>query len=123
VEPAGGGFNHSGSESTSTLVGFEVLNQSGMFLGSASKGPVFVSGLVHSGREEGGSPSMDAGGESQSGIPDSSSAGAMDAGATVLIQSGNVLSALGAIGSGAGSEGTNGAASQSGRGLDGFSTC
>lgn len=73
AEPeAAGGFIHSGSEGISVLGGFGELNQSGMLPGSTSNGPVFVSGFVHSGRDEGGSASTDGGGgaESQSGIPD-----------------------------------------------------
>ncbi len=122
TEPAAGGFIHSGSGPMSALVGFEELNQSGIFPGSTSNGPVFVSGLVHSGSEDGGSASTDEGGgaESQSGIPDINSAGAVEAGAAFRIQSGSVLSVDGAAGSGAGDGGIDGAASQSGSGPEGF---
>jgi hypothetical protein len=116
-----GAFSHSGSEPVSPPVGCDELNQSGIFPGSTSKGPVFVSGLVQSGREEGGSASTDegVGAESQSGIPDPCSSGAA-AGAVFRIQSGSVLSVVGAVGSEIGGGGTDGAANQSGSGPDGF---
>jgi hypothetical protein len=125
IEPPEGGCIHTGSEPISGLAGFEELNQSGIFPGSTSSGPVFVSGFVHSGSEDDGSASTDDGGgaESQSGIPEIGSAGAVEAGAAFRIQSGSVLSVEEAAASEDGDAGIDGAASQSGSGPEGLTAC